>query len=116
MTKIKYLKKNGVYYGFEETGHSGFAESGEDILCAAISAMTMLIINSIEVVYGSDVDYTIDEETADIKVVAMDALPETGADEKKRYAVAGLIYSYYLQLMDMTEEYYDYLEVTEQAE
>ena len=56
MTRIKFLKKNGVYYGFEENGHSGFADSGEDILCAAISAMTMLIINSIEVVYGSEVD------------------------------------------------------------
>jgi len=116
MTRIKFLKKNGVYYGFEENGHSGFADSGEDILCAAISAMTMLIINSIEVVYGSEVDYTIDEESTDIKVVALDALPETGADEKKRYAVAGLIYSYYLQLMDMTEEYYDHLEVSEQEE
>lgn len=116
MTQIKFLKKNGVYYGFEESGHTGFAESGEDILCAALSAMTMLIINTVEVVYASEIDYSIDDETANIRVIAMDALPKTGADEKKRYAVAGLIYSYYLQLMDMTEEYYDYLEVSEQEE
>ncbi len=116
MTKIKFLKKNGVFYGFEENGHSGFAESGEDILCAAISAMTMLIINTIEVVYESSVAYTIDDETTDIKLIALDALPETGADEKKRFAVAGLIESYYLQLTDMVEEYYEYLEVSEQEE
>ncbi len=116
MTKVKFLKKNGVFYGFEEQGHSGFADAGGDILCAAISAMTMLIINTIEVVYSSEVAYTIDEETTDIRLIALDALPEHGAEEKKQYAVSGLIESYYLQLVDMTEEYYDYLEVTEQEE
>ena len=29
----------------------------------------------------------------------------------KRYAVSGVIEGYYLQLMDMLEDYYDYLDV-----
>ena len=49
MTKITFYKSNGAYYAFEETGHTGYGESGDDVLCAAISAMTMLIINAIEV-------------------------------------------------------------------
>ncbi|MBQ2854780.1 MAG: ribosomal-processing cysteine protease Prp, partial [Oscillospiraceae bacterium] len=49
MTKIIFYKTDGVFYGFEEQGHTGFADSGEDILCAALSSMTMLIINAIEV-------------------------------------------------------------------
>ena len=53
MTTIVFYKTNGIYYGFEEKGHAGYAESGEDILCSSISAMTMLIINAIEVTYGS---------------------------------------------------------------
>ena len=40
MTTITFYKANGFYYGFEEQGHTGFAESGEDILCSALSAMT----------------------------------------------------------------------------
>ena len=60
MTKITFLKSEGVYYGFEESGHAGFAESGDDIVCSAISAMTMLVINTIEVALASDVEYTID--------------------------------------------------------
>ena len=113
MTKITFLKRNGVYYGFRETGHAGYAESGDDIVCSALSAMTMLIINAIEVSYASDVQYDVDDATADISVIARDALPENGADEKKQYAVAGLIYSYYIQLMDMLEDYYEYIEVEE---
>ena len=113
MTTITFYKTGGFYYGFEEQGHTGFAESGEDILCSALSAMTMLIINAIEVTYASHVDYTIDEETTDIRLIAKSALPKYEKDEKKQYAVSGLIQAYFYQLMDLVEEYYDYLDVKE---
>lgn len=116
MIKFTFFKRDGVYYGFEEKGHAGYAESGDDIVCSAVSAMTMLIINAIEVAYASDVEYTIDEDTTDIKVVARGALAEFESDEKKRFAISGLIEAYYLQLNDMLEEYYDYLDVSEQED
>ncbi|MBQ9921105.1 MAG: ribosomal-processing cysteine protease Prp [Clostridia bacterium] len=47
MTKIVFHKWDNVFYGFSEHGHTGYGESGDDVLCAAISAMTMLIINTI---------------------------------------------------------------------
>ena len=113
MTKITFYKSGGFYYGFEENGHTGYGESGEDILCSALSSMTMLIINAIEVSYASDVQYTIDEKTTDIKLICKSALPKYESDEKKQYAVSGLIQAYFFQLMDLVEEYYDYLDVTE---
>ncbi len=113
MTKITFYKTSGFYYGFEENGHTGYGESGEDILCSALSSMTMLIINAIEVSYASTVDYTIDEKTTDIKVICKSALPKYESDEKKQYAVSGLIQAYFFQLMDLVEEYYDYLDVNE---
>ena len=111
MTKIVFRKSGGIFYGFEEHGHTGYGESGDDILCAALSAMTMLIINAIEVSYASDVEYVIDEETTDVKVTARGALPDFEPDESKRFAISGLIQAYYYQLIDLTEEYYDYLSV-----
>ena len=111
MTKIVFYKQDGIFYGFEEQGHTGFGESGDDILCAALSAMTMLIINTIEVSYASDVDYEIDDETTRIVVTSKAALPEFEDDEKKRYAVSGLFMSYFYQLNELTEEYYKFLEV-----
>ena len=113
MTTITFYKTDGYYYGFEEQGHTGFAESGEDILCSALSAMTMLLINAIEVSYASTVDYTIDEKTTDIRLIAKSALPKYESDAKKQYAVSGLIQAYFYQLMDLVEEYYDYLDVKE---
>ena len=113
MTKFTFFKRDGVYFGVEETGHAGFGESGDDIVCAAFSAMTMLIINAVEVTYASSVDYTIDEENAAIRVMAYGALPEYEDDERKRFAVSGLIQAYFLQLNEMLEEYYEYMDVTE---
>ena len=111
MTKIVFYKWDNVFYGFEEKGHTGYGESGDDVLCAALSAMTMLIINTIEVAYASDVEYTIDEETTDIKVIARAALNDFEEDEAKRFAIGGLIQAYYYQLNDMLEDYYEYLDV-----
>lgn len=113
MTKFTFYKRDGVYFGFKEEGHAGFGESGDDIVCAAFSAMTMLIINAIEVAYASNVEYTIDEENATIELLAYGALPEHEDDECKRFAVSGLIEAYFIQLNDMLEEYYDYMDVNE---
>ena len=111
MTKIVFFHSEGHFYGFEEQGHTGFGESGEDILCSAISAMTMLIINTVLVSYATDLDYKIDEETTNISVRCSAALPEYEEDERKRFAISGLIQAYYYQLNDLLEEYYDFLEV-----
>ena len=111
MTKVVFFKSNDNFWGFEEQGHTGFEASGQDILCSAISAMTMLVINTIEVSYSSEVDYEIDEKTTNVRVTSRSALPECESDEAKRFAISGLFKGYYYQLMDLIEEYYEYLDV-----
>ena len=111
MTKITFFKKNGGYYGFKETGHTGYADEGADIICSALSAMSMLIINAVEVSYASDIKYSIDESTTNITVICKSALNEFCKDDKKNFAISGLFYAYYLQLVDMMEDYYDFIQV-----
>ena len=111
MTKIVFFRSGGSFYGFEEQGHADYADVGQDVLCAALSAMTMLIINTVEVAYASDVDYHIDEGATNIRVRSKAALAEFEEDERKRYAVSGLFMAYYYQLNDLTLEYGDFLEV-----
>ena len=111
MTKITFFTSDRVFYGFEEKGHTLYGDEGNDILCAALSSLTMLIINTVEVGFGSNVDYTIDDETTTVKLIARSALPVFEEDECIRFAVSGLIASYYHQLKELVEEYYDYLDV-----
>ena len=114
MTKITFFRRDGAFYGFRETGHADYSAAGDDILCAALSAMTMLIVNASEVTYASSVDYEIDEDKAIITVWAYGALLDREPDESKRFAVSGLVEAYYYQLNDMLEDYYDYLDVSVQ--
>ena len=111
MTKVVFFRNDGIFYGFRETGHTGYGDEGYDILCAALSSMTMLLINSINVVFAGELDYTIDEGATEIMVQSKSALPEFEEDERKRYAISGLFMSYCIQLNDLMEEYYDYLQV-----
>ena len=111
MTKVVFFRNDGIFYGVREQGHTGYGEEGYDILCAALSSMSMLIINSVNVVFAGELDYTVDEGATEIMVQSKSALPEFEEDEKKRYAISGLFMSYYIQLNDLMEEYYDYLQV-----
>ena len=114
MTKVVFYKQDGVFYGFHEVGHAGYGEFGSDIICSALSAMTMLIINTIEVSWGVDVKFEIDEETTDITVIVKEALPKYASSNEKQFAVSGLIQGYFYQLMDMIEDYGDYIDVEEE--
>ena len=114
MTKVVFYKHKGVFYGFHEVGHAGYGEFGTDIICSALSAMTMLIINTIEVSWGVDVNFEIDDETTDITVTVKEALPEYASSDEKQFAVSGLIQGYFYQLMDMIEDYGDYIDVEEE--
>ena len=44
MIHAAFFVKNGRQAGFTVSGHSGLA----DILCAAVSAMTMLVVNTLQ--------------------------------------------------------------------
>ena len=111
MTRITFYRSDGIFYGFEEQGHTGYGEAGDDILCSALSAMTMFLINTVEVAYASPIEYEIDDGSTTVRVQCRAALPEYEEDDMKRYAVSGIFLGYYQQLSDMLEDYGDYLDV-----
>lgn len=60
MTKV-CLFKNKRIIGFEVKGHSGFAQEGSDIVCAAISALTQTAVMGFEQVAKAQMTYRIQE-------------------------------------------------------
>ena len=48
MTKITFYKSGKEYKGFKCSGHADFADEGKDIVCAALSILTINLVNSIE--------------------------------------------------------------------
>ena len=52
MTRCVLFIRDGQVTGFVCAGHAGYAEAGEDIVCAAVSALTESCLNAIEAVAG----------------------------------------------------------------
>lgn len=48
MITVTVTKKNGAYAEFTSKGHAGYAEEGQDIVCAAVSALVINAVNSLE--------------------------------------------------------------------
>ncbi|SEK58391.1 hypothetical protein SAMN02910353_00874 [Ruminococcus sp. YRD2003] len=47
MIKAEFYQSENQFCGFRVTGHAGFAESGQDIVCAAVTSACMLAANII---------------------------------------------------------------------
>ena len=63
MTKVTIYKNvKNECVGFKALGHAGYAEEGEDIVCAAISILTINTMNAIETFTDVDVSLETDEE------------------------------------------------------
>ena len=48
MITVTVFKDSGIYRGFRSQGHAGYAEEGYDIICSAVSVLTVNTVNSIE--------------------------------------------------------------------
>ena len=110
MTTITFFRSDGIFYGFEESGHVGYGDWGQDPFCAMLSSSTMFIVDAIEDVYQGTVKYDINEDDTVITVRSPSALPQFEADERVRFAVSGLFLTYYLMLEDtlLHEDTYEF--------
>ena len=69
MTTITFTKTaDDAYKTIECNGHAGFAEYGEDIVCAAISVLTINLINSIDSFTEDEIEVDQDEDKGIIRI------------------------------------------------
>ena len=60
--RIKRDGKSGII-GFKVSGHAFFADAGKDIICAAVSVLTINTLNAIESFLPEDrMDVTVDKD------------------------------------------------------
>ncbi|MBQ8072820.1 MAG: ribosomal-processing cysteine protease Prp [Clostridia bacterium] len=45
-------RKNGSFTGYHASGHSGYAEAGQDIVCAGVSVLGCTCVNAMESLLG----------------------------------------------------------------
>lgn len=75
MITVKFFTESNVIKGFMVKGHSGLAERGADILCAAVSSACYMTVNTLTEVLKTDVRAEINEDGY-MKAVVQDATKE----------------------------------------
>ena len=103
MTDIKFFKNNGVFIGFECSGHTGYAKSGKDIVCAAISSLTQSVVIGLQEVCFLGIRMTIDDDGY-IKVIIPQDL-----DARKLRDSQVLLETLYLSIKDLMMGYSNYI-------
>ena len=104
MTRVEFFDHEGRISGFCCSGHSGYAEAGSDIVCAAVSTAVKLAECTINDVLGEHAKTRVNEDEARITLT----LPAAYEQEE---AVQAVLTGMMLTLMHWREQYPDYLEV-----
>ena len=98
--------ENDRITGFSVSGHSGYAEAGADIVCAAISAVVTMAEATINEVCGAKAKVRVKDEQARVTLM----LPASCDEEDTVQAVlAGMM----IYLCSLRDDYPDYIEVLE---
>ena len=106
MTRCEFFRENERITGFSVSGHSGYAEAGADIVCAAISAVVTMAEATINDVCGAKAKVRVKDEQARITLT----LPVSCDEEETVQAVlAGMM----ITLCGMRDDYPDFIEVLE---
>ena len=106
MTRCEFFTEEDRITGFSISGHSGYAEAGSDIVCAAISAVVTMAEATINDVCGAKAKVRVKDDDARSTLT----LPASCDEEESVQAVlAGMM----LTLISLRDDYPDYIEVLE---
>ena len=109
MTTVTFRSEGERIIGFDSQGHSGYAEAGSDIVCAAITSAIRLVDATVNDVLGLAASVKVRENETSISFRLPGGLSPT-AESTCQSLMAGLMV-YFVQLRD---EYPDNIEVLEE--
>lgn len=69
MITAVFYKKSGNLSGFKVSGHAGYADAGQDIVCASVSSSLQLAANLITENFGIQADVEVGQNIITLKVV-----------------------------------------------
>ena len=108
MTTVTFLTEDARIIGFDVQGHSGWGESGEDIVCAAITSAVRLVEATVNDVMGLCAAVKVREADASISIRLPGGLANTAESTCQNLLTGLMVY-----LAQLHDEYPDNIEVME---
>ena len=106
MTRITLFRSRSHAIGFEAEGHTGYAEEGSDIVCAAVSSAVQFAECTINDVLGNHVNVKTNPDEPRVTLT----LPAACDDED---TVQAVLTGFTLTMCALRDDYPDYIEVME---
>ena len=99
MTKATFYFDRNVPYGFLIEGHSGFADEGEDIVCASISSAAFMVANTISEVLK-----------VNARTEVSDGKMKLTVNEEQRHITKDILLGLKIHLEGLQEQYPEFVE------
>ncbi len=108
MTTVTFRTEGNRITGFDSQGHSGYAEAGADIVCAAVTSAIRLVEATVNDVLGLAASVKVRERDASISLRLPGGLAPT-AESTCQALLTGLM----VYLAELHDEYPENIEVLE---
>ena len=102
MIRVTVYNNRGTYNKITVSGHAGYAEEGEDIVCAAVSALVINTANSLERFTGENISVDENGKKGSIEI-RFNAVP----GKEGKLLMDSLVYG----LEDIKEGSADYIDI-----
>lgn len=107
MTAVQFFQSAGRFVGFKAKGHTGYAPSGRDIVCAGLSTLLQTAVLGLQELAG--VDLEVEQEPKSGLLACR--IGETA--DKAKLAKADLILNLaYLGLRQIAADYQEYVQIS----
>lgn len=93
-----YTTAKGELVGFHLTGHSGYAEIGSDIVCAAVSSAAYMTANTITDIIKVSAEVEVADGDIMLRVFSKDAV-----------ACRDILQGFRLHMLQLEEQYSEYV-------
>ena len=104
MTKINIYRNGKDIVKYLVDGHTGYKDQGEDVICAAVSALSMNALNGLTDVIGIQVGYEVRDGYLEC------ILPENISEEERKSANV-LLESLVLSFENLEKQYGKYITI-----
>ena len=108
MTTVTFHMEGERICGFDARGHSGYAEAGSDVVCAAVTSAVRLVDATVNDVLGLAASVKVDEEEALISFRLPGGLSAAAEDCCQALLTGLMVY-----LAQLHDEYPAHIEVLE---
>lgn len=100
MITVTFFKSDDLICGFKVSGHSGYADEGQDIVCSAVSSATYMAVNTITDIQHLSADVTENDGLINLRMSLQEA-------PKAKVTLDGLS----LHLTALSEQFSKYIKV-----